>query len=249
MPLIAAILVASSLIASEAPDILGQGQWGLITGDLSAASIAEAKSCQGPSIGFTFGEHEARVVHTVADSGGWMQLSSGEANVGEQAVGRADARVRAEVSQSLQPAGAPQAAGAVPVVGSASVVQGDVNGRELSGWSLSAAPREGAASGAGPTLTTALSGAPSSAAVEAARQRGPRMAANPLDTIKSRVAEQLGQPAPSGDAAARSAVPVSVVAAPVGNAAVAPVASAAPALAQPPKVANGPSVFPVKVEE
>jgi len=64
MPLIAVILVASSLIASEAPDILGQGQWGLITGDLSAASIAEAKSCQGPSIGFTFGEHEARVVHS-----------------------------------------------------------------------------------------------------------------------------------------------------------------------------------------
>ena len=193
--------------------------------------------------------HEARVVHTVTDSGGWMQLSSGEANVGEQAVGRADARVRAEVSQSLQPAGAPQAVGAVPVAGSASLGQGDVSGRELSGWSLSAAPREGAASGAGPTLTTALSGAPTAAAVEAARQRGPRMAANPLDTIKSRVAEQLGQPAPSGDAAARSAVPVSVVAAPAGNAAVAPVASAAPALAQPPKVANGPSVFPVKVEE
>ena len=192
--------------------------------------------------------HEARVVHTVTDSGGWMQLSSGEANVGEQAVGRADARVRAEVSQALQPVGA-QAVASAPQVSPVSLVQGDASGRELSGWSLSSAPRDGAATGVGPTVGATLSGAPTAAAVDAARQRGPRMSGNPLDAIKSRVAEQLGQAAPTGDGGARSAAAVAPVETPAAKATVAPVASAAPAVSQPPKGANGPSVFPVKVEE
>ena len=35
--------------------------------------------------------HEPRIVHTVADQGGWMQLSSGEPNAGDQLAGRGDA--------------------------------------------------------------------------------------------------------------------------------------------------------------
>ena len=193
--------------------------------------------------------HEARVVHTVTDSGGWMQLSSGEANVGEQAVGRADARVRAEVSQALQPVGVPEAVASAPHVSPVSIVQRDASGRELSGWSLSSAPRDGAATGVGPTVGATLSGAPTAAAVDAALQRGPRMPGNPLDAIKSRVAEQLGQAAPTSDGGARSAALGAPVEAPAAKATVAPVAAAAPAVSQPPKVANGPSVFPVKVEE
>lgn len=186
--------------------------------------------------------HEARVVHTVTDNGGWMQLSSGEANVGEQAVGRADARVRAEVSTGLQSAAVPGQAGQLLA-----------SGPEVGSFSLAPGQRAGDPAGlAAPGLKPVgpvLSGLPSAEAVDAARRRGPRPAGNPLDAIKARVAVQLGQGTGAGEGSA-AAAPVPD---PKPAAAAAPVAAAGQDSAikgdAPPRVVNAPSVFPVKVEE
>ena len=60
--MIVAALIAASLIAPEAQLILDQGHWGLITGDLSAESISQAKTCEGPWISFAFSETEVQVI-------------------------------------------------------------------------------------------------------------------------------------------------------------------------------------------
>ena len=60
--MIAAFILASSLIAPEAQAVLDQGRWGLITRDLSAAAVAEAKTCEGTWIEFAFREAEIQVI-------------------------------------------------------------------------------------------------------------------------------------------------------------------------------------------
>lgn len=67
MPLIAATLVAASLIAPEAQAVLDQGRWGLVTGDLSQASVAAARTCEGPSIAFAFGAAEVQIIAREGD--------------------------------------------------------------------------------------------------------------------------------------------------------------------------------------
>lgn len=62
MSLIAATLFATSLIAPEAQKVLDQGQWGLITGDLSGPSISAAKTCEGPWISFSFSGSEIQII-------------------------------------------------------------------------------------------------------------------------------------------------------------------------------------------
>lgn len=54
MPMIAAILVAGSLIAPEAQAVLDQGRWGLIVEDLSESSIARARQCVDFWMEFSF---------------------------------------------------------------------------------------------------------------------------------------------------------------------------------------------------
>ncbi|MFT3810305.1 MAG: hypothetical protein QM698_10335 [Micropepsaceae bacterium] len=60
--MIAALVVAAGLIAPEAQAILDQGHWGLITADLSAQSVAQARSCEGTWISFAFGESEVQII-------------------------------------------------------------------------------------------------------------------------------------------------------------------------------------------
>lgn len=60
--MIAAALIAASLIAPEVQQVLDQGHWGLITGDLSGAGVASARTCEGPWISFAFSETEIQVI-------------------------------------------------------------------------------------------------------------------------------------------------------------------------------------------
>ncbi len=165
--------------------------------------------------------HEPRIVHTVVDRGGWMQVSQGSPTVAEQVIGAA---------------GASGSAAATPIrvtaLDSAAMAPVD-----LQGWSLSAGASE--TGGAVPSPT----GVPNAAAVEAARARGV-VSANPLEDIRSRVQARLGSvsplpagstepaPKPPGEAQALPSEPASKSAA---------AASAGPV--------NAPASFPAKVEE
>ncbi|NBW75737.1 MAG: hypothetical protein EBR34_08050 [Sphingomonadaceae bacterium] len=185
--------------------------------------------------------HEARVVHTVTDNGGWVQLSAGEANLGEQAVGRADARERAEVARGLTPLALPAAA---PGDGQATLASAS---GEATGFNLTPGVQGSGAAIAGPQLAGPVSGPPSAAAVEAARRRGPQPGPNPLDAIKARVAAQLGQPGAPGAVGPGAAAPP-----PAGAKAAEPAAAGegGGAAAPTPTVAtNRTAVIPTQVEE
>lgn len=134
--------------------------------------------------------HEPRVVHTVVDRGGWMQVSQGSPTAAEQAIGAASA---AEGT-----AAAPVRVGALDSARLAPV--------DLKGWSLTPAVGEGQ----GPAA-----GAPDPAAVAAARLRGVS-SADPIEDIRSRVQARLGSvsplPAGSSETAPKLPAPAEAVA-------------------------------------
>jgi conjugal transfer pilus assembly protein TraV len=166
--------------------------------------------------------HEPRVVHTVVDAGGWMQVSSGEANASAQVLGSAASAVPGSARRSQ----------------SATVDVSAMVPRDLQGWSLDA-PK-------GEQVAGAPSGPPSVSTVEEARLRGADPV-DPLTKIRTSVQARLAgvSPLPAG-APLIPAAPVPVAEQPKGDAVVAQ--DAKPVTAKP-VVANAPSSFAVNVEE
>lgn len=165
--------------------------------------------------------HEPRIVHTVADEGGWMQLSSGEPNAGDQLAGRGDAA--AAIPASL--AGTMTA----PMPGMNDTAQ---EFRDAPTQALVAPQVQG--------------GPPDPRLVAEARARGTeRRAASPVDAIKSEVQAQLARvpKAPVGG----GTVQTPPLERPVEPAAAQPAAQTQVLPA--PKVANPPAGFSGKVEE
>ena len=126
--------------------------------------------------------HEPRIVHTVADEGGWMQLSSGAPNAGDQVTGRGDAA--AAIPASL--AGTMTA----PMPGMDDTVHA---ARDVPSQALTAPQAQG--------------GPPDPKLVSEARARGTeRRASSPVDAIKAQVQAQLAQvpKAPRSDGTVQS---------------------------------------------
>lgn len=169
--------------------------------------------------------HEPRVVHTVVDTGGWMQVSSGEATASTQVLGAAAA-----------------GSSAAPRAHAAAVDVSALAPRDLQGWSLDV-PK-------GDQLAGSIAGPPSAAAVESARVRGVE-AVDPLTKIRTSVQARLAgvSALPAGaPVAAAAAAPVVLVPEQAKTEA-APAPPAKPVVQAKPVVANGPSSFPAKVEE
>lgn len=169
--------------------------------------------------------HEPRIVHTVADEGGWMQLSSGEPNAGDQLAGRGDAA--AAIPASL--AGTMTA----PMPGMNDTAQ---EFRDAPTQALVASQVQG--------------GPPDPRLVAEARARGTeRRAASPVDAIKSEVQAQLARvPKASGSVGTVQSPPLE---GPPEPAASQPAAQAAAQsqVSPAPKVANPPAGFSGKIEE
>ncbi len=166
--------------------------------------------------------HEPRVVHTVVDAGGWMQVSSGEANASAQVLGSAASAVP----------------GAAPRGQAATVDVSAMVPRDLQGWSLDAPKGEQLAGG--PV------GPPSVSSVEAARVRG----ADPVDPLtKIRTSVQARLAGVSALPAGAPLVPAAPVPAAEQPKSDAVAAQDAKPVAAKPAVANAPSSFPAKVEE
>lgn len=175
--------------------------------------------------------HEPRIVHAVVDDGAWMQLSSGEPNLGEQVQARAVSLASAAYAAS--PAVAARAPEAAAISMSLPTQVAPAN---LTPGQVIAAPPVPA-----PPLA-ATSGPPSPDAVTAARAKGAALkAGNAIDAIRAEVQARLAQTAKApGGAAPAAPAPAPASA----GAAASPVpahASAAPA--------NAPTAFPAKVEE
>ena len=170
--------------------------------------------------------HEPRVVHTVADEGAWMQLSSGEPNAGDQLVGRSAApAARPDTLVAAAPLSSLPPAIAVPMAVSAS--------------------------SQAMTATPAAAGPPDPRLVAEARARGPmRVLPSPVDAIKAEVQARLAQTpkAPGSPSAVQPAL--SATAAPAAAAAQ-PAAQSAAQLPAPsaPAAPNLPTGFSGKVEE
>ncbi len=113
--------------------------------------------------------HEPRIVHTVADAGGWMQLSSGAPNAGDQVTGRGAAAVAIPASLSgTTPA-------PMPGVNDTALVSRDVPGQAM-------------------TAPQAQGEPPDPKLVAEARARGTeRRASSLVDAIKAQVQAQLAQ--------------------------------------------------------
>jgi len=169
--------------------------------------------------------HEPRIVHTVADDGGWMQLSSGAPNAGDQVTGRGEA------------------AAAIPasLAGTMTAPMLEVNdtalvSRDVPGQAMTAAQVQG--------------GPPDPRLVAEARARGAeRRAASPVDAIRSEVQAQLARvPKAPGSGGTVQSPPLERPTEPAASqpAAQSAVQSQAPSV---PKVANPPAGFPGKVEE
>ena len=165
--------------------------------------------------------HEPRIVHTVADEGGWMQLSSGAPNAGDQVTGRGDAA--AAIPASL--AGTMTA----PMPGMDDTVHA---ARDVPSQAL--------------TVPQAQGGPPDPRLVAEARARGTeRRAASPVDTIKAQVQAQLAQvPKPPGSGGTVQTPPLER---PVEPATAQPAAQTQVLPA--PKVANPPAGFSGRQEE
>lgn len=165
--------------------------------------------------------HEPRIVHTVADEGGWMQLSSGAPNAGDQVTGRGDAA--AAIPASL----AATTPAPIPEMNDTAQEFRDAPTQAL------AAPQ-------------VQGGPPDPRLVAEARARGTeRRAASPVDTIKAQVQAQLAQvPKPPGSGGTVQTPPLER---PVEPAAAQPAAQTQVLPA--PKVANPPAGFSGKVEE
>lgn len=177
--------------------------------------------------------HEPRVVHTVVDRGGWMQVSEAGTTAADQVLGSA---------------GAPAAPAAGPVrVGALDAPA--MMPADLQNWSLSSPGRPAGIAASGVAVARADpagEAAPKASDVEAARLRGVPPV-NPLEDIRSRVQARLGgvSPLPAG----------AVQAAPKPPAPLPPGPSAAPAgvdaasAGAPAGPVNAPTSFPAKVEE
>lgn len=171
--------------------------------------------------------HEPRVVHTVADAGGWMQLSG--ASSGEQGAAQAQANADAAAPLAAQQAhlpGDPQ-----PAVGLEPDEQAGLPGQ-----------------GAAP------SGAlPDPRVVAEARAKGAaRSAGSPVDAIRAEVEARLGGAARGGQPSAPSPVQGGTAAEPADTAPAAAQGAtqgAAQAPAPAPTAANPPASFSGKVEE
>lgn len=167
--------------------------------------------------------HEPRVVHTVADAGGWMQLSgasSGELR-GAQTQANADAAAPLAAQQAHLP-GDPQ-----PAVGHKPDEQAGLPGQ-------------------GAVPSGAL---PDPKVVAEARAKGAaRSAGSPVDAIRAEVEARLGGATKGGQPSAPSPVQGGTAAKP-GDAAPAAAQGAAQAPAPAPIVANPPTSFSGKVEE
>ncbi|WP_458732904.1 hypothetical protein [Sphingobium xenophagum] len=169
--------------------------------------------------------HEPRIVHTVADDGGWMQLSSGAPNAGDQVTGRSEAAAANPASL----AGTMTAP--LPEVNDTALASRDIPGQAM-------------------TAPQAQGGPPDPRLVAEARARGTeRRAASPVDAIKAQVQAQLVRvPKAPGSGGTVQSPPLER---PVESAASQP---AAPGAAQnqvlpTPKVTNPPAGFSGRQEE
>lgn len=169
--------------------------------------------------------HEPRIVHTVADQGGWMQLSSGEPNAGDQLASRGDAA--AAIPASL--AGTMTA----PMPGMNDTAQ---EFRDAPTQALVAPQVQG--------------GPPDPRLVAEARARGTeRRAASPVDAIKSEVQAQLARvPKAPGSVGTVQTPSLERSAEPAASQ---PAAQGAAQSQVPPalRAANPPAGFSAKVEE
>lgn len=169
--------------------------------------------------------HDPRIVHTVADQGGWMQLSSGAPNAGDQLAGRSDAAAAFPAS----------------LAGTMTAPMSEVNdialvSRDVPGQALTAPQAQG--------------GPPDPRLVAEARARGAeRRAVSPVDAIKSEVQAQLARvPKAPGSGGTAQSPPLE---GPPEPAASQPAAQAAAQsqVSPAPKVANPPAGFSGKIEE
>lgn len=169
--------------------------------------------------------HEPRIVHTVADEGGWMQLSSGAPNAGDQVTGRSEAA--AAIPASL----AGNMTAPMPGVNDTALVSRDAPTQTL------AAPQ-------------VQGGPPDPKLVSEARARGTeRRASSPVDAIKSEVQAQLARVPKAPGSGGTVLSPL--LERPAEPAAAQPAAQG-PAQSQvspAPKVANPPAGFSGKIEE
>ena len=169
--------------------------------------------------------HEPRIVHTVADEGGWMQLTSGAPNAGDQLAGGGDAA--AAIPASL--AGTTPAP--MPGVNETALVSGDGPSQAM-------------------TAPQAQGGPPDPRLVVEARARGTeRSAASPVEAIKAQVQAQLARvPKAPGSSGTVQSPPLGRPADPAASQPAAQGAAQSQVLPAP-KVANPPAGFSGKVEE
>jgi conjugal transfer pilus assembly protein TraV len=169
--------------------------------------------------------HEPRIVHTVADEGGWMQLSSGAPNAGDQLAGRSEAAaaIPASLTDTMT---AP-----MPKADDAALVSRDIPGQAM-------------------TAPQAQGGPPDPKLVSEARARGTeRRAASPVDAIKAQVQAQLARvPKAPGSGGTVQSPPLERPAEPAASQPAAQ-GAAQSQLPPAPKVANPPAGFSGKIEE
>lgn len=174
--------------------------------------------------------HEPRVVHTVADAGGWMQVSGSAPNAGDQLAGRSQAA-------ALAPQASPPALAA------------DKAGER--GQTVAAATDPGPAANLVAPASAIPSGLPDPRAVAEARAKvAAQRTASPLDAIKAEVQAKLAQTAkaPTGQAPGIVPAPAKAEDAAQPAAQRAALPSAAPNPAQP-LVVNPPATFSGKIGE
>jgi conjugal transfer pilus assembly protein TraV len=169
--------------------------------------------------------HEPRIVHTVADEGGWMQLSSGAPNAGDQLAGRSEAAaaIPASLTDTMT--------ATMPKADGAALVSRDIPGQAM-------------------TAPQAQGGPPDPKLVAEARARGTeRRAASPVDAIKAQVQAQLARVPKAPDSVGTVQSPP--LERPAEPAASQPAAQGAAQSQLPPapKVANPPAGFSGKIEE
>lgn len=174
--------------------------------------------------------HEPRVVHTVADVGGWMQVSGSAPNAGDQLAGRSQAA-------ALAPMASPQALAA------------DKAGE--GGQTVAAAAALGQGANLAAPNSVSQSGLPDPRVVAEARAKGAAArSAAPLDAIKAEVQARLAQTAkvPAGQAPGIATAPARAEGAAQPAPQKAPLPSGGPTPAQP-LGANSPATFSGKIEE
>lgn len=174
--------------------------------------------------------HEPRVVHTVADAGGWMQVSGAAPNAGDQLAGRSQAA-------ALAPLPSPQELAAQKAAPADQTVATAVD----PGLGANLAAPAGASQ----------VGLPDPRVVAEARAKGAaQRSTSPIEGIKAEVQARLAQTAkaPAGQAPGIVPAPTKVEAAAqtAPQKAALPSAASAPA---PPLVVNPPATFSGKIEE